>query len=649
MKFEIIARLRPISWLAFSSLLWLSCLVNAQEAEEDKIDQYKDLSLEGLMDVKVVTSVSKKEERLFGAPAAIHVISGEEIRRYGATTIPEALRLAPNLHVAQVDSRQWAISARGSNGTIANKLLVMIDGRAVYTPLFSGVFWDAQDTFMEDIDRIEVISGPGATVWGANAVNGVINVVTRSSRDPASKGFLTYAGAGTTDHVLGGFRYGGDISEDASFRVYGKYRDSDSSRLSNGADASDEWEMAQGGFRSDWQMGDLNEITFQGDIYGGEVDQRGTTEDLFLGGGNLLARWTHDFSEFSELQLQAYYDRTRRKIPGNITDNLSTYDVEFQHRWSALEHHDVVWGGHFRHYEDSVTVVPTGTIGFTPSNRSIRLFSGFVQDEISLVPDKLSLTLGSKFEENDFSGFEYQPSGRLAWTPTEKQTVWAAVSRAVRTPSRIDQDFQLPASPPFLVTSSRSFKSETLIAYELGYRIMPREDLSLSVSTYYHDYDNLRSFDFVFPSFQLGNSLKGEIYGVELTANYTMFDYWRWTAGYNFSDVQLHNKPGSTDTTSFTAEQDTPHHQFLLRSIIDLGDSVDLDATFRYVDNVSNQGVNAYAELDARIAWEIRPGLEVSVVGRNLLDNQHPEYADIFNPTLREVQRGVYGKVTWRF
>src|SRR5450756_1218714 len=390
---------------------------------------YKKMSLEQLMDLDV-TSVSKHTEKLSETASAIQVITGEQIRRSGASSIPEALRLAGNLEVAQVDSRQWAISARGFNNTTANKMLVLIDGRTVYTPLYAGVFWDVQDTLLEDIDRIEVISGPGTALWGANAVNGVINITTKSAKD--TQGLFLEGGGGTELRDFGGFRYGGQLATNLYYRVYGKYFDRDSEVLPNGHEATNDWNMGQGGFRVDWEATPINLLTLQGDMYGGNAAMPGPAGDTGMGGGNVLGRWTHTLADDSDFKLQLYYDRTHRNIPQTFSENLDTYDLDFQHRFPLGERNSIVWGVGYRLTEDDVG--NTAALGFLPPRLEQQTFSGFVQDEIALVQDRLNLTLGTKLEHNDYSGFEYEPSARLAWLITPKQTAWLAVSRAVRSP-----------------------------------------------------------------------------------------------------------------------------------------------------------------------------------------------------------------------
>lgn len=600
------------------------------------------LSLQELMNLEV-TSVSKKAEKFTTSPAAIEVITGENIRRSGAVSIPQALRNVPGLDVAQVDSRQWAISSRGFNSTSANKLLVLMDGRAVYTPLYSGIFWDAQDTLMEDLDKIEVIRGPGAALWGANAVNGVINITTKNTKE--TQGWLATGGYGSEERGFGGLRYGGKVNDNTYYRVYSKHFNRDDSKLINGNGGSDSWDMGQGGFRIDGGDADVNQFTFQGDMYGGNIDQP-TNKHILTKGENLVGKWSHTLSDDSEAELRVYYDRTFRNVPGTFLEKLSTYDVEAQHRFQLNDRQEIAWGLGYRYQDDRVR--NSAVLAFLPGHLDTQIFSTFVQDEIILLPDLLRLTLGSRFEHNDFSGFEYQPTARLAWTPTSRQTVWTAVSRAVRTPSRIDRDFFVPGAPPFTVLAGGpDFESEELVAYELGYRVQPFDPLFLSLATFYNQYDKLRSIE-VGPPPILANTLEGETYGAELSANYQMAEGWLWRAGYTFLQMELHQRSGSTDLTSEGQEGDSPHNQFFLGSFIDLPSHWELDATVRYVDSLPHQHVRAYVAMDVRLGWRPTKNWEFSIVGQNLLDSRHPEFGATPS-TQKQIEQSIYGKITWQF
>ena len=650
------------------SLLFCSVHSRADSNTETNPAAYKQLSLEELMDVDV-TSVSRQPERFGDAPAAIQVITGDQIRRSGASSIPEALRLADNLDVAQKNSHDWAISARGFNTSLANKLLVLVDGRTVYTPLFAGVFWDQQDYLLEDIDRIEVISGPGGTLWGANAVNGVINIVTKDAKD--TQGLYVDGGGGTWLRDFGGARYGGVLASNVYYRIYGKYFDRGDEVFSNGMDASDSWRMGQGGFRIDADSSDENKLTLQGD-YHASHENITTGGRANVAGGNILGRWTHTFSEDSDMSLQLYYDRTHLADPipaspnslepaGILIDDLHTYDADFQHRFILGKRNHFVWGLGYRRTHEVDQNAPG--LAFVPPTLDHNLFSAFVQDEITLL-DNLSVTLGTKIEHNDYTGAEEEPSGRIQWNPTQKQMVWAAISRAVRMPSRVDEDERLPFGPPLsgifgpnLLTGNSNFVSETVIAFELGYRAQLGEKISTSISGFYNLYDDIRSASLsptIFPVvFQ--NGLKGETYGFELTGDYQMLDWWRLHAGYDLLKEHIYVKSGQSDINNAHNEIGDPQQQVFLRSSMDLPKNIELDTALRWIDSLTlNSGANlatvpSYFELDARLAWRPTKNIELSVVGQNLLHDHHAEYGFPGSPATEQISRSIYGKVTCRF
>jgi iron complex outermembrane recepter protein len=635
---------------ALTTLL-LAALVNpalpqtgSQVATE--VGALKKLAFEELFNLEV-TTVSKRTERLVDAASAIQVITSEEIRRSGATSLPEALRLAPNLHVAQVDSRQWAISARGFKTTTANKLLVLIDGRTVYTPLFSGVFWDVQNVMLEDIDRIEVISGPGATLWGANAVNGVINVITKNARD--TQGALVSAGAGSMLRGFGNARYGDKLGKDAYFRIYGMGFDRDTTLLRSGRDGINNWHIGQGGFRGDWLPANGATVSLQGNFYGGEIAQP-APGDVTVDGQNLLGRWTQSLANDSEISLQVYWDRTRRRIPTSIMEVLNTYDIEFQHRLPLGERNNLIWGGGYRLMHDEVD--NTAAIAFRPTRRDLHLFSAFLQDEITLLKDQLILTIGSKFEHNDFSGFEFQPSARIAWIPIKNHTIWAAVSRAVRSPSRIDTEVFAPSTPPFVLRGGGDrFESETVLAYELGYRTELANRLGFSISTFYNDYDDIRSVEPIAGApgqSIILNGLRTKTYGVELSLTWQPTDWWRLRGGYTYFKKDVH-LGRSSDINRGRSEGNDPQHQFLIQSMINLPANVEFDSVLRYVDNLNQRGplVPSYVSLDLRLGWRATPNWEFAIVGQNLLEKRHSEFGA--PATRQEIPRSVYGKVTWKF
>lgn len=637
------------------------------ETEKLPVD-LAELSLEQLMTI-VVTSVSRKEEPLSGVAAAISVISSEDIRRSGATTIAEALRLVPSLEVARIDAHTWAISARGFQSQFSNKLLVLIDGRSVYTPVYSGVYWDAQDTNLDDVDRIEVIRGPGATVWGANAVNGVINIITKRAK--ATQGVHATAGAGSEEIAFGSVRGGGTIVKDGHFRAYLKYANRDESVSPGGA--HDGWWSGQSGFRIDWENPEESSFTFQSDMSRAELDQITTTPMLDppfsetnrierdITGWNLLGRWTRALSGTSGLTVQMYYDQTeRRQI---IIDELvRTFDIDTDHRFRWGDRQEIVWGLGYRllndHFPGSFVAI------VDPLRRTTRLYSAFVQDEFALTPRRLSLTLGSKFEHNSYTGVEIQPSARLAWTPQESQSLWAAVSRAVRTPSRTEDDLRInalvtPGPTVFAVFGNRGTVAEELMAFELGYRAQPHDRHSFDVAAFYNVYDHLTSLEpgaaflesspppqhTVFP-FTIDNKLAGESYGAEVETRWQFRDWWRLHAGYAFLELDIRRVDGGQDPTFQRTPGRSPQHQASLRSSMDFPGRIELDIGMRYVDILSSLDIPSYVTGDVRVAWKPQERLEAAVVAQNLFDPRHPEY---LNTQHTEVERSVYAKVTWGF
>jgi iron complex outermembrane recepter protein len=628
-------------------LRWLLLLITLVSGPDARAQPRNQLATE-IASLKNITTVSKQPEPLMEVPSAIQVITAEDIRRSGATRLPEALRLVSNLQVAQIDSRQWAISARGFNSTAAaNKLLVLLDGRSVYTPLFSGVFWDVQNLMLENIERIEVVSGPGATLWGANAVNGVINVITKSPRD--TQGTLVSAGGGTFLKRFGNVRYGSKIGEDLYFRIYGMAFDQESARLADGRDGTNDWYLAQGGFRADWLPPHGEEVVVRGDYYGGVIAQP-APGDVTVDGQNVTARWTHPLGEDSDMTLQVYWDRTWRRIPDFFAEDLNTFDLDFQHRFPFGQRHRIIYGGGYRLIKDDVG--NSRALAFLPAQRTLHLFSGFIQDEIALKEEELLWTLGSKFEHNDYSGFEIQPSSRVAWLITTNHTVWAAVSRAVRSPSRIDTEFFLPGAAPFQIQGGgKRFDSESLIAYEAGYRVQWTPRLGGSVSVFFNDYDQIRSVEPIPGApdqFVILNGLRAETYGAEFSLRWQPVEWWAWRGGYTFFRKHIF-LDGTQDRSNGQSEGNDPQHQVVLHSMLNPAPNWEFDAVIRYVDNLNQLGptVPAYVTLDLRVAWQPAPNWEISVVGRHLLDEQHPEFGA--GPGRQEIPRSVYAKLTWRF
>jgi iron complex outermembrane recepter protein len=488
-------------------------------------------------------------------------------------------------------------------------------------------------------------AGRAARCGGANAVNGVINVITKSAKE--TQGTLVTGGGGWETRGFGAVRYGTTLGTNLFFRAYAKYRDMDSTRRATGNQAVNDWRLGQGGFRTDWEPSDTHQLTLQGDYYSGSVDQ-GALRPIALEGANVLGRWVRMFSEESNVKVQLYYDRTRRLIPGTFSEHLDTYDFDLQHRFPVGDRNTLLWGAGYRLIDDDVG--NTAALAFLPAQVTRQLFSGFIQDEIKLVPDQLQLTLGTKLEHNDYTGIEVQPSARLAWTPTGEQTVWAAVSRAVRVPSRIDREFFLPSSGA-VIAGGPNFVSEELLAYEVGCRVRPHQRVSLSASLFFNDYDNLRTVEPAAPPAALPtvlvNGLRGETYGAELAAEYRVTDWWRLRASFTELQIHLRPKPGSLDTTNGGSESRDPNHQFSLRSSFDLPGRFELDAGLRHVSRLPSQNVPAYTELDARLGWKASRNVEFSLVGQNLL---HPHHAEFGAPATRNlIERAIFGKVTCRF
>lgn len=617
-----------------------------------------DLSLEQLMN-ESVTSVSKKEEKLTDAAAAIFVLSNDDLRRSGATTVADALRLVPGLQVAALDSATWAVSARGFNQQYANKLLVMIDGRTVYSPLFSGVYWDARQVFLDDVDRIEVIRGPGATVWGANAVNGVINILSKSARD--TQGGLLYGGGGDVHQTLGGVRYGGAAGRDTWYRVYAGYQSNDDFAQANGASALDQWDLLKGGFRVDHYTPTNGQLTWQGDVLTGNLADRTGDQTGF----NTLGRWTQHGADRSSYEVQAYFDHTyRNDVQGEASVN--TADLTFQQTLGLGERNDLIWGLGYRFIGTQVRQTSSPIITILDGSFPLNLFSAFMQDEFKVIPDRLMFTLGTKIEHNDFTGLEVQPSARLVFKLAPNQTAWAAVSRAMRTPNDTEgREFialllGAPVTGPdggvYLptYTGNTRLKAEELVAYELGYRIQPGSRVSVDVAAFYNDYDRLIGVlpaNFI-PGTPVGvlaltsnNSERGESYGAEVAVTVVATDAWRLSASYSFLRLIMHGAPAD-DIASLSAN--APRHQAVLRSSYDFArGAASVDTDLRYVARV--QGVAAYVTADLRFSWRPTPKLELSLVGQNLLDDHHPEQASNIGAPTVEVPRGFYGRVTWRY
>lgn len=637
------------------------------------IEQLAKVNLQTPAMSQEVTSVSRQESTVGRSAAAVYVITSEMIHRSACNSVPDLLRLVPGLDVAQVDAHTWAITSRGFNDRYANKLQVLIDGRTVYWPVFAGVYWDMQDLLLEDIDRIEVIRGPGATMWGANAVNGVINIITKKAKDTQG-GLVTYGG-GTEDLALGGARVGGVINDDLHWRIYGKHTEHAPGWSEIGI--NDDWRQGRGGFRADWEpdRDKSNLITFQGDYFQGTAGQSAldvmpsppyTTPapDWVDSGGNLLGRWTHVYDEDSDWKLQTYFDNQRIAAPNSL-QNVNTFDVEFQDRFPLAQRHEVIWGADYRQIRDEL-LFNGFMLNYTPPERTTTLFSMFVQDEITLVEDRLTFTVGSKFERNDYTGFEYQPSGRLLYTPDKKHSFWGAISRAVRTPSRFDQDGYLTTPPTAIpvppdqyftrLNGSPGYGSEHLMAYELGYRAQPAERFAYDIALYYNVYDDLQVgvpggayFDaygnYLVP-YTSANGARANGYGAEILGEWTFTERWRFSTSYTVEYMQWEYDPMVIPVYMGT----DPRNQVKAMSSWDLGSHWQFDAIMRYVDTLPDIAVPAYLTMDLRLAWLPNKRLEFAVIGRNLLQNHHPEFdTNLLPGRVTQVERSVFGKITWRY
>jgi iron complex outermembrane receptor protein len=645
----------------------------AASDSEDSIEYLKSLKIEDLLQAEI-TSVSKKPEKLADAAAAVFVITAEDIERAGARSIPEALRMAPGLQVAQLSANKWVVSARGFGDLFSNKLLVMIDGRSVYTPLFSGVFWDIQDTLMEDIDRIEVIRGPGATLWGANAVNGVINIITKSAEQ--TRGTLVTAATGTRAPLAAGARVGDRIGDKGSYRLYAKADVQDGFVQPGGDDAHDGWEKLQSGFRADVAAGSSSSLTLQGDVYKGEeeltysfpglLSPEESRVDAKYWGGNLLTRWEMERSADTLISLQAYYDYSNidAVIP---LENRHTFDLDFQYRTMPTSFQEVIWGLGYRRSSDDIG--STDILSFNPESKSLNLYNVFLQDEIALVKDSWWLTLGSKLEHNDYSGLEVQPTIRLRWKPEERQTVWAAISRAVRTSSRADHDLLVHTSEGAdefgnryrtAIFGRKDVQPEELVAYELGHRWSPVAELSVDTALFYNEYENLHSLDMgssfvqadarspylVIPLY-FGNGLSAQTHGLEILVTWQPVDFWKLACGYSYIQASFSGGPETVWSNQQFDEDDFPEHQFQLRSWLDLPANWSLDSELYYVDDLTGKGVDGYIRLDLRLGWQVDENLKLSLSGENLTDSAKMEYPTGNSIVGSEVPRQFFVKLTW--
>jgi iron complex outermembrane recepter protein len=658
-----------------AAVLLLSALIlaRAQQPDPAPAGRLKGLSLEQLGDIEV-TTVSKGPVKVSQTAAAIFVITQDDIRRSGVRSLPEAIRLAPGVDVAQIDSVKWAIGIRGFESRLSRAVLVLIDGRSVYSPLFHGVYWEVQDTLLRDVDRIEVIRGPGGTIWGANAVDGVINIITKKARD--TKGTLVYLGGGTLEQGLGAVRYGGgNAAGTFNYRAYVKGTDQGPQFHSDNRNF-DDWRRIQSGFRTDWDIDPKDTLTFQGDIYKGVAGESVRLTSLTppsstvadqnaeLSGGNLLLRWQRTLSGTSDIQIQAYYDRVNR-LQANQAEYRDTFDIDFVHHLAVGARQDFIYGFELRESPARLpTIIPTYV--FTPNERTDHLYTAYAQDTVQLVPDRLSLIFGAKLLHSSFAGFDVEPSGRLLWTPTAKQTLWGGVTRAVRTPSDIEDTLQsttLLTTDPASVsrtTGDGRFTSETLVGYEVGYRSLITRTVSLDVATFFNRYNHLLSLEpqapfnevdsgvpvTVYPYIN-GNGVMGTTKGFEITPNWKPKDWWRLEASLSWLTMDLDTISTSRDTTTVSSlTGSSPRRQGRIQSYFDIGRKFELGATWRYVSALPYYQVPAYQTGDVKLAWRITPHVEFAVTGQNLLQPHHAEFGGDPGP-LVGIKRNVLASLSF--
>jgi iron complex outermembrane receptor protein len=682
--------MRQRSKLINSSLtLLLFCApLLAQKSEQGKgpgVD-LTTMNIEDLMNIKV-TSVSKKEQKLSRAAAAIFVITQEDIRRSSATNIPDLLRMVPGMDVGQINGSTWATSARGFNAQFSNKLLVMIDGRIVYTPNFAGVYWDTLDVPLEDIERIEVIRGPGGTIWGANAVNGVISIFTKKAGD--THGGMFEAGGGNINAGFGTTQYGGKAGLATDYRVFTKYSNQNQMLDLHGQNGADGWHMLRGGFRTDSVLSSKDTLTVEGDMYTAREGELGfvlpsitspsyvpVSEEINLSGGFIQSVWNHSFSDRSDSSLQISFVPYRRGDPQE-PEKRKTFYLDFQHHFAWGQRQDLVWGLGYSYTTDQI--VGSLTVSFNPPRKVLQNFNSFLQDEIAVVPDRLYLTVGTKLEHNDYTGFGVMPSVHLTWTPSERHMFWAAVSRALRTPSRNDTNLVVnvggsPGSDGTLdlvrFFGNPQFQNEELFAYELGYRAAVGKNLTLDIAAYYNDYDHLESTEpgppfpeatplpahLVVP-LMYENLMRGETHGIEIATNWKVSDRWTLSPGYALEKHHMRTEPSSADTiTPPFVEGGTPHHSAQIRSHFDLRQNLAWETFASFSGHLTNQGLStferipAYTRLDTGLTWKPREAVSFSLFGQDLLKTKHIGFEDIFGSMQSsQIKRSGYAKVTWRF
>ncbi len=655
--------------LRANAALWALLWLTTGSLPARAVDDLTEMSLEELMNLEV-TSVSKKAQSKTDAAAAITVITSEDIRRGGFTVIPEALRTVPGLQVARVDANRWSISIRGFNTLFANKLLVLIDGRSAYNPAFGGTYWDAQDYPIEDVERIEVIRGPGGTVWGMNAVNGVINIITKDSED--TQGTLISGYGGPQEHGATA-RFGGGIGEDTHYRVYARgfsFQDQD---VDDDRDGNDEWRQARIGFRLDSDPTEEDSLRISGDFFDIDSDQGvfnpavgAPGEPLFntahydQRGGNVLVDWGRTLSDRSQVSAAASYSFTEREFL--LEEERHTVALDLQNDLEPRDDLSVSWGGDYRYSTSHISLGSVGIpIVFDPNDEDVHILNGFAQVQLDLFDDVLSLIAGTKLGYHSWSGFEYQPSGRFIVKPVEGHAVWGSISRAVRTPTQVDRDvlLTLPGAPPVQLAGDRDFRSEEVLAFEAGYRFYPWEKLNAEIALFWNEYDSVSTFSVTAlppPALATRFSNRGETTtrGVEVEINLMPFDWWRIRTAYSYLSIDEDVDPG---TLEFNREKNVnPMHQFNVQTFFDLPLGFELDASLYYVDGLPEavpsgqpDNVEQYVRLDLRLGYQPADWIELALVGQNLTDRRHYESTDFTLGQSTRVPRSGYAKVTLRF
>ncbi|NGZ05732.1 MAG: TonB-dependent receptor [Magnetococcales bacterium] len=620
-----------------------------------QMEQLLNMEFKDLAEIRL-TSVARREQKLVDTTAAVTVIDAEQIRRSGLTSLPELLRLVPGMNVARINASTWAISTRGFNAQYSNKLLVLMDGRTLYTPLFAGVFWNIQDYPLADIERIEVIRGPGATMWGANAVNGVINIITKKASQ--TQGNLLAAGVGTTDALQGNMRHGGQIGENLDYRIYARGFTHNDLELANGTGARDNWHSQRAGFRTDWRPNTRDEVSLQGDLFGIHENYATLTGDR--SGGNLLTRWTRTLSDTSNWSLQLFYDRN----VDSAFEQTSIYDLDWQYAFRH-DQHALLWGVGYR--MTTMELESNPIVRWNHPSRQDHYFSLFLQDEITFNP-QWTLTVGTKVEHNDYTGVEWQPNARLLWRVADNHALWAAMSRAIRSPARVDADigvispFPLPPNPPvgiISLTGNPDSRSETLHAHELGYRAQIKPELSFELTGFYNRYDHVTTFEQqpplpppplpTFPQ-SYGNLARAASYGLESALEWQVNDSWKLTASHTWFKMNIDLVNGSTDIATVDTANNAPRHQWQLHAYLDLPYDLQLDGALYHVDRLTSvtQQIPSYTRLDLRLGWRPTPGWNVSLAAQNLLDARHPEFTGTSVPT-SEVSRAFLATMDWSF